>query len=388
MKKINNDVVQSVVNVLHKERLFRYDCNQVEDSEVAVLEKKFSNYVGSTYGIAMNSCSSALFVSLLCAGIKQGDKVAIPAFTFIAVPSAIVHANAQPVLIEIDENYVLDLDDFENKIQEGDVKALMLSYMRGRVPDLDKVIHLCKKYNVILIEDSAHSLGVLWKGKQTGTLGLAGAYSAQSYKMIDGGEGGLMVTNNRNVAFKAMLYAGCYEANWKKHFGTEGAESELLKLANTLPAYNFRMSNLSAAVLLPQLEHVEKRVDRMNANYFKLAAILSVSKYIRIPKFTEGVRPAADSMQWEFIGLSYQKIDEIKTELNEAGIKVEVFTGGNARSFWNWTYFKQNEECLFTKDLVQRTADFRLSAYLTDSDIEVMGNKILEVIELHGEKNV
>jgi len=385
MKKINNEVVQSVINVLHKEKLFRYDCDDIEDSEVATLERDFSTYVGSTYSIAMNSCSSALFVSLLCAGVKQGDKVAMPAFTFIAVPSAIVHAGAQPVLVEVDENYVLDLDDFERKIQKGRVKALLLSYMRGRVPNLDKVLVLCEKYNVILLEDSAHSLGVLWKGKQTGTLGLSGAYSAQSYKMIDGGEGGLLVTNNKDVAFKAMLYSGCYESNWKKHFGTEESEVALSKLVNTLPAYNFRMSNLSAAVLLPQLKTVEDRVEKLNHNYSKLAAILTKSKYIRIPEFTEGVRPAADSIQWEFMGLDFQKINTIKTKLYEKGIKIEVFTGGNARSFWNWTYFEQHEDCLFTRDLIQRTADLRLNIGLTEGDIHFIGSTILEQVNLYDE---
>lgn len=385
MKKINNEVVQSVINVLHKEKLFRYDCEDIEDSEVAMLEKEFSSQVGSTYTIAMNSCSSALFVSLLCAGVQSGDKVAMPAFTFIAVPSAIVHADAQPVLVEVDENYVLDLDDFERKIQDGSVKALLLSYMRGRVPNLDKVLMLCEKYKVILLEDSAHSLGVLWKGKQTGTLGLSGAYSAQSYKMIDGGEGGLLVTNNKEVAFKAMLYSGCYESNWKKHFGTEESEIALSKLANTLPAYNFRMSNLAAAVLLPQLKQVEERVNKLNCNYYKLASILAESKCIRIPDFTEEVRPAADSIQWEFVGLSQQQIGEVKTKLHEKGIKIEVFTGGNARSFWNWTYFEQYEDCLFTRDLIQRTADFRLNIGLTESDIHFIGNTILEQVSLYDE---
>lgn len=383
MKMIHDEVKKSVVEVLDKEKLFRYDCDHAHESETSILEKKFAQLVGTQYAIAMNSCSSALFVSLLCAGVKPGDRVAVPAFTFIAVPSSIVHAGAQPVLIEVDENYVMDLEDFEKKVKDGSVKALMLSYMRGRMPNLDKVIELCKKYNVVFLEDSAHSLGILWNGVQTGTLGLAGSYSAQSYKMIDGGEGGIMVTNDKEMAFKAMLYAGCYEHNWKKHYGTHEDEERLLEMTSSIPAYNFRMSNLSAAVLIPQLDDVEQRVEYFNKKYDRLIDILSKSDNIRIPKFTEGMRPAADSVQWEFKNLTAQKIADIKQELFEKGIKIEVFTGSNARCFWNWTYFTHNEECPFTKDLLQRTVDMRLRLHLSMDDIEHMGNTVVEVVNKH-----
>lgn len=381
MKMINDKVKRSVEAVLDKEKLFRYDCTNAHESETSLLEKKFSETVGSKYAIAMNSCSSALFVSLLCAGVKPGDRVAVPAFTFIAVPSAIVHAGAQPVLIEIDENYVMDLEDFEKKVSDGSVKVLLLSYMRGRMPNVDKVMVLCKKYGITFLEDSAHSLGILWKGIQTGTFGLSGAYSAQSYKMIDGGEGGVMVTDDKDVAFKAMLYAGCYEHNWKKHFGTKENEDELLEMTSSIPAYNFRMSNLSAAVLLPQLDDVEERVKHLNEKYKRLVEILSQSEYIRIPKFTEGMRPAADSIQWEFKDLSAEQIKDIKESLLEDGIKIEVFTGSNARCFWNWTYFEHNEACSYTKELLQRTVDMRLRLHLSMDDIESIGEKVLNAIE-------
>jgi perosamine synthetase len=381
MKMINDEVIKSVGNVLNKEKLFRYDCNHAHESETSLLEKKVSETVGSRYAIAMNSCSSALFVSLLCAGVRPGDKVAVPAFTFIAVPSAIVHAGGQPVLIDVDDNYVMNLKDFENKIRDGSVKVLLLSYMRGRMPDLDKVIAICKQYDVTLLEDSAHSLGILWKGVQTGTFGLAGAYSAQSYKMIDGGEGGIMVTDDKEVAFKAMLYAGCYEHNWKKHFGTEEDQTKLAEMTSSIPAYNFRMSNLSAAALLPQLEYVEDRVENLNAKYERLVKILSRSQYIRIPQFADGMRPAADSIQWEFKYLSPDQIAKIKQLLLDMGIKIEVFTGTNARCFWNWTYFEQNEECAFTKDLLQRTVDMRLHLQLSMKDVERIGDQVLTAIE-------
>jgi dTDP-4-amino-4,6-dideoxygalactose transaminase len=380
MKMLNDEVNSSVLETLRKQRLFRYDCNTPEESEVSIFEKKFAKYVGSQYAVAMNSCSSALFVALLCAGIKPGDKVAIPAFTFIAVPSSIVHAGALPVLIEVTEDYVMDLNDFEAKVADGSVRALMLSYMRGRIPNLDKVIEICNKYNIIFLEDAAHSLGVLYSQTQTGTFGLAGAFSAQSYKMIDGGEGGVLVTNDKNIAFKAMLYAGCYEHNWEKHFGTKDDTAKLKELTNSIPAYNFRMSNLTASVLNPQLKKIEGRVEFLNNNYVALVDILLKSKNIRIPAFAENIRPAADSIQWEFINLSEHQINQIIAGLATKGIEINVFNGSNARSFWNWMFFEQKEKCPFTKELIQKTVDYRLRGDLSFGDIDLIGNTILKEI--------
>ncbi len=379
MKMLNDAVKSSVLETLNERKLFRYDCNTPEQSKVSIFEKEFSKYVGSKYAIAMSSCSSAMFVSLICAGIKSSDKIAIPAFTFIAVPSSIVHAGAQPVLIEVTKNYVIDLVDLEKKIKDGSVKALLLSYMRGRVPDLYKVQELCQQYNVILLEDAAHSLGVLFDTKQTGTFGLAGSYSTQSYKMLDGGEGGVLVTDDKDIAFKAMLYSGCYEHNWNKHFGTQDDVVKLKEMTNTIPAYNFRMSNLTAAVLIPQIKKINQRVEYLNNNYTALVNIISKSENIRIPQFADNVRPAADSIQWEFVNLSSQQIDEIIKNLNKIGIKIVVFNGSNARSFWNWSFFEQNEECPFTKELIKRSVDFRIEENLSFEDIKIIGNSILNV---------
>lgn len=379
LRMIDDAVIESVVDTLKQARLFRYDCDTAEQSATSILERRFAEAVGTKYAVAMNSCSSALFVSMLCAGLKPGDKVLMPAFTFIAVPSSVVHAGATPVLVDVDENYVMDLEDFERKITP-ETKYLMLSYMRGRAPDLHKVKAICEKHGVILLEDAAHALGVLFDGVQTGKFGVAASFSAQSYKMIDGGEGGVMVTDDEDIAFKAMLYAGCYEQNWKKHFWTEGQGEKLMAMVNSLPAYNFRMSNLSASALTPQLDQVDARVEHFNANYNRLADILGSSPNFRIPKFTDKLRPAADSIQWEFQNMSDAQIAGTIEQLAGQGIKVGVFTGANARCFWNWTFFEHEHDCAYTKDLLQRTCDMRLRLFLQPDDIDEMGKNLLAAV--------
>lgn len=110
-------------------------------------------------------------------GLEQDDKVLLPAFTFVAVPSAIIHAGGKPTLVEISENYSICLDDLEKKIVETGAKFLVLSYMRGHVPDMDRLMEIVEKYDIQMLEDTAHALGVEWKGKQVGKFGKACAFS-------------------------------------------------------------------------------------------------------------------------------------------------------------------------------------------------------------------
>ncbi len=389
MRVIDDNVIADVTDVLETARLFRYDCNHVDESATALLEKEFADYVGRKYCIAMNSCSSALFVSMLCCGVKPGDKVLMPAFTFVAVPSAIVHANAQPVLIEVTDDYVIDCDDLERKITT-DTKYLMLSHMRGRIADMDRVTDICTHHNITLIEDTAHSLGVLWENRQTGFHGKTAAYSTQSYKMIDGGEGGLMVTDDMEIAARAMLYAGCYESNWKKHAGTAGFEELIGSLKYTVPAYNFRMSNLTSAALRPQLNRIEARVERYNKNYDRLAERLDMHPNISVPSFHPKVRKAADSIQFHVDGLSIEELGEYVTLANSRGITLNFFglSGDNARCFWLWRFFEQTEDAPITRELLIATADLRLPLAMTANDIDNMAEDLCTTLDQVVEKSV
>jgi perosamine synthetase len=370
MKTINEAVVQSVLRVLQDGHLFRYDCNGPQDSPAAQLELAMAGLIGTRHAVAMNSCSSALYVALLAAGVRRSDRVLVPAFTFTAVPSAVVHAGAQPVLVEVTPDYVLDCDDLEARITE-DCRFLLLSYMRGRVPDLDRILSICQKHSITLIEDCAHSLGVLWNGVPTGRFGKVAAFSAQSYKIVDAGEGGLLVTDDDEIALKSLVYAGAYETNWKKHFG-EWNHARCAELVATLPAFNLRMSNLSAAAILPQLSAVEQRVQRYNALYWQMARILEQSTHIRLPKFLPPVRPAADSVQFELIGFSPDEVDAFVRLSDGAGVPVSVLGRDpfNARCFWHWRYFERQEECPRTRQLLMNTADMRIKLGWSDEDAE------------------
>ena len=168
--------------------LFRY--HAAKDAPVTLLEQEFAALLGAKYALAVASCSAALFLSLRALDLPRDAKVLIPAFTFAAVPSAVVHANCTPILVEVADNYRIDIVDFEAKFTD-DIEAVLISHMRGHTSDMDRIKDLCDAKDIPLIEDAAHSLGTTWNGQNIGTIGKVGCFSFQSYKMINGGEGGI-----------------------------------------------------------------------------------------------------------------------------------------------------------------------------------------------------
>jgi perosamine synthetase len=155
--------------------LFRYTAPS--DAPVALLEAEFAELLGARYALAVSSCSAALFLSLKALDLPKGAKVLIPAFTFAAVPSSVVHADCVPVLVEVGENWV-DMADFAAKLPEAD--AVMISHMRGHTSYMDAIMALCDAAGVPVIEDAAHSLGTTWSGRNIGTIGRVGCFSFQS----------------------------------------------------------------------------------------------------------------------------------------------------------------------------------------------------------------
>ncbi len=194
-------------------------------------------------------------------GLPRGAKVLIPAFTFAAVPSAVVHADCVPVLVEVGENYRIDMDDFAAKLT-SEIAAVLISHMRGHTSDMDAIMALCDDAGVPVIEDAAHSLGTTWGGRNIGTIGQVGCFSFQSYKLLNAGEGGILVTDDPDIMARAVIMSGAYEHNWKKHPVLHDA---FARWQNKLPLYNTRLNNLSAAVIRPQLPELARRVARRTA---------------------------------------------------------------------------------------------------------------------------
>ncbi len=369
-----------VARLLNSGDLFRYTAT--EGAPVSLLEAEFAALLGSRYALAVSSCSAALFLSLKALDLPRGARVLIPAFTFAAVPSAVVHADCVPVLVEVGANYRVDMVDFAAKLPSS--AAVLISHMRGHTSDMDTIMALCDAAGIPVIEDAAHSLGTTWAGRNIGTIGRVGCFSFQSYKLVNAGEGGIMVTDDPEIAARAVIMSGAYEENWKKH---PGLQNSVGHWQNRLPLYNLRMQNLSAAVIRPQLPLVADRVAKGRAGHDRVAVVLNVYPMLKVPPALPQEERAPDSIQFNLVGdwtdaqaLGFQAAAAAR------GVKVQIFglSEGNARAFWNWQFLGDQPELPQTRAMLMRACDVRLPTRLTEAELDYIADALVAAaVEAH-----
>jgi dTDP-4-amino-4,6-dideoxygalactose transaminase len=377
---------QAALELMKTGRLYRYNVAPGEESVVSMCEKEVCEYTGFKYCVGLNSCGSALMLLLKTTGLKPGQKVLSNAFTFGAVPSAIEHAQGKAVYVESNEDHVIDVVDMEKKLKENpDCKHVLISHMRGKLADMDAIKDLCDKYDAILLEDCAHSLGVFWKGEHSGHKGVACAISSQSYKMINSGEGGFLLTDDPEIAAQTAVIAGAYESLNSKHTTVPGPEFFEGKSV-ALPNYSIRMSNLAAAVIRPQMKTLEPRIETYNRRYNELVEKLEsrVGDHMYIPQLTPGVtRMVHDSIQFNLDRkFTPEMIQEFLDECGAHGLPVELFGHkSNARNFVNWGFAPADEPLPQTAEMLSRACDCRMPLMWEEEDFEDLANVIIESVE-------
>jgi dTDP-4-amino-4,6-dideoxygalactose transaminase len=362
--------------------LFRYTAPQ--DAPVSLLEAEFAAFMGAKYALAVSSCSAALFLSLRALDLPEGARVLIPAFTFAAVPSSIVHAGCRPVLVEVGANYRIDIPDFEAKLAAG-ADAVMISHMRGHTSDMDAIMALAAEAGVPVIEDAAHSLGTTWHGRKIGTIGRIGCFSFQSYKLVNAGEGGILITDDADLVARAVIMSGAYEHNWKKHTARDGARDAALDAAfarwqNRLPLYNMRMNNLSAVLVRAQIGEIDRRVRDGRAGHDRVAERLNASPWLEVPPPLPPEARAPDSIQFNLVGMDDAEVDAFTASAADAGVKVQVFgrSADNARAFWNWGFLPDDPgEMPRTRAMLMRACDVRLPARLAAPELDYVADALV-----------
>lgn len=375
---IPSEVLPEIERLLATGDLFRYTAEA--DAAVSLLERDFAEHMGTRYALAVSSCSAALFLSLKALDLPRGARVLIPAFTFAAVPSAVVHADCVPVLVEVKDNYRIDLEDFSKKLVNAD--AVIISHMRGHTSDMDHILREADIAGIPVIEDAAHSLGTLWSGRKIGTLGKIGCFSFQSYKLVNGGEGGMLITDDPEIAARAVIMSGAYEENWKKH---PGFQNSFCNWQNRLPLYNLRMQNLSAVVIRAQLPEIERRVRDGRRNHDYVAKILNDSGYFSVPDALPQEERAPDSIQFNLVGAwSDEAARQFQSIAKENRVSVQVFglSEGNARAFWNWQFLDDLPELPQTRKMLMRACDVRLPAQLSTEELDYIAENLIQAAYL------
>jgi len=237
-------------------------------------EKEFARYVGSKYAVACSNGTAALHISLILAGVSSEDEVIIPTVTFIAPVNTIRYIDASPIFMDCDEYLNIDVENTKifceeechfngtyliNKKSGKKVKAIIPVHIFGHPVRIDELMKLSKKYNLKIIEDSTESLGSYYtkgdfKDKKTGTIGDLGCFSFNGNKIITTGGGGMLVTDNKEFAEKA------------KYLTTQAKDDPVYYVHNEV-GYNYRMTNLQAALGVAQLEKIEKYIEIKRKNF-------------------------------------------------------------------------------------------------------------------------
>ncbi|MDU0341287.1 DegT/DnrJ/EryC1/StrS family aminotransferase [Bosea rubneri] len=253
-------------------RLFRYGEMGADQNDVAVLEQEFAALIARRYCVAVNSGGAALCLALKVLDVQPGEPVLVNGFTLAPVPGAILHAGARPVLVEIGADYVIDCDDLRRKARASGARVLLLSHMRGHIADMDAVMGACEELGLVLVEDCAHALCATWNGRAIGTFGEAAAFSAQTYKHLNAGEGGFLVLDDAHRAARAILHSGSYMLH-EQHLSAP-ASDVIAGWEERTPNFSMRMTALAAALLRPQLRDLPRRVARWNAIHDRIASAM------------------------------------------------------------------------------------------------------------------
>ena len=246
MYRIGQEEINEVAKVIESKKLFKIN-NALKETENAELELK--QKFECNHSILMTSGHAALTSALIALGVGPGDQVIVPAYTYIATAMVVVGVGAIPVLAEVDETLTLDPADFERKITKN-TKAVIPVHIQGFPCDMDAIMKIAKKYNVAVVEDACQADGGSYKGKRLGTIGDAGALSFNYFKIISCGEGGALLTNDKGVFERALIY---HDSNAVAYFGDQlnGVEERLFC------GSEYRTNEISSAILRKQIEKLD-----------------------------------------------------------------------------------------------------------------------------------
>ncbi len=364
-------------------RLFRYGEMGADQNDVALLEQEFAAFVGRRYCVAVNSGGAALCLALKVLDLQPGEPVLVNGFTLAPVPGAILHAGGRPVLVEVGPDYVIDCEDLRAKARASGARILLLSHMRGHIADMDAVMAACDELGLLLVEDCAHALCAAWGGRAIGTFGAAAAFSAQTYKHLNAGEGGFLVLDDDDRIARAILHSGSYMLH-AQHRSAPPAEV-IAAWEERTPNFSMRMTALAAALLRPQLHDLPRRAARWNAIHDRIGAAIARSQHVRLPPRSPKERYGATSVQFSLLGFDEAEIAAVLDRCAARGLPIKWFGAGRQRGFTSaprhWRYAGEQGPMAQTHAILAGLCDIRTPLSLTDEDCDLVADILREAIE-------
>ena len=374
--------IERAVEVMQSGRLHRYNLAEGDANEASQLEREYAEWQGVDYCVACTSGGYAIQLALRACGVAPGDRVLANAYTLAPVPGAIHNVGAVPVLVDIDSNYHIDMKDLEAKATQTGARFLLLSHMRGHIADMDRLMAICERLDICLIEDCAHTMGASWRNRKSGNFGKAAAFSTQTYKHMNSGEGGFLTTNDPVVAARAVVSSGSYML-YGRH-GAIPAEEVFRDVRLHAPNYSGRMDHLRAVLLRAQLPALEDSVARWNVLYDRLAARLAAMEGVVIPARRQEEFYVGSSIQFRAEALTREQVPQLMAACAARGVELKWFGDDEPKAFTSrydsWKYIDDMPYLPGTLAVLEKTLDMRVPLTFTVEDCDLIADIIAEEV--------
>lgn len=376
---IPEDAIAAAVEVLRSGRLHRYNVVAGEEPQAALLERDYAAWQGARYCLATASGGAALQIALRALGVGPGDRVLTNAFTLAPVPGAIHAVGAEPILVDITQDLVIDLDDLARKATASGARVLMLSLMRGHLPDMDRVMDVATTHGLTVVEDCAHTMGARWDGRLSGSFGTIGCFSTQTYKHMNSGEGGFLVTDDPRIMARAIILSGSYML-YDRH-GTPPPPEAFADARYEMPNLSARMDNLRAAILRPQLARLNDNIARWNERHAALEVILRGCPAIALPDRPDKALRVGSSIQFRLPGIDADAAQGFLDSTAARGVELKWFgaaePAGYTSTWRSWRYLP--EQSLTRTDRILSTLfDMRIPLTFSIDDCRTIGHILVE----------
>ena len=327
---IGKEEIKEVMDVLETGVLMRYGFDKERKGvfKVREFEAAFAHYCQAKYALGVTSGSSALKVALTAMDVGPGDEVICPAFTFLATYEAVLEVGAIPVMADIDETLNLDPNDIERKLTSY-TKAVIPVHMCGAPAHIDKIVDVAKKHNLLVLEDNAQGCGGSYRGKKLGTFGDMGIFSFDYYKTVTTGEGGMVLTDNKELYLRSEWY--------HDHGHDHNPNVSRAMEGRTILGFNYRMNELQGALGLAQLRKLDTIIAEQKKNKNSIKDVLRNFKGI---KFRELPDPEGDTATF----LAFNLPDEgtaakFQKTLGGEGVDTVCFKNNLWHYIPNWEHF-------------------------------------------------
>lgn len=377
---IPQEGIARAIEILQTGRLHRYNLTPDETGEVALLEQEYAAWQEQDYCVATTSGGAAIQLALRAAGVEHGDVILANAYTLAPVPGAIFNVGGKAVLVEIDHDYHIDIADLAAKAETSGAKYLLLSHMRGHIADMDAIMAIADKFGITVIEDCAHTMGARWNGKRSGNFGHVAAFSTQTYKHMNSGEGGLLTTNDALIAAKATIMSGSYML-YERHGA--GPSAEVFEQIRTkMPNFSCRLDHLRAAIIRSQMPVLDDNIARWNMLYNTLDKGLRAIDGISLPVRPQNEFFVGSSIQFRVDAIAKDDIPDFLKRCGARGVDLKWFGADRPTAFTSrydsWEYLDDIPDLPATKAALDKTIDMRVPLTFDTDDCALITDIIAE----------